>query len=250
MTTPFMKKIYLFLLVIFATSCQVTETLHINKDGSGTIAIDQLRDVHFMEKTTAMQHETLPRNEVFVDSTYVFEDYFKKYDYNFNKFSTTDKKIFQKFANATVRVVKNSYNKEYRTTITQHFTTANQIADLLKIEQYADDIKNNYALAAEEHYYSVNYQFEQLVFKRIVKITNQEILKTEIERIEDIEKKLLKFNPIQSYILKYSFEQQIKTVSNPNAVLGADKKSLVLEFKLSDCLKNPEITNLEVVFED
>jgi hypothetical protein len=245
-----MKKILLILLLIFATSCQVTETIQFNKDGSGTITIDQMRDVHFMEKMSAMNNETLPKSEVFVDSTYVFGDYFKKYEGNFNKFSQADQKLFRKFANATVRKIENSYNKEYRTTITQQFAAANEIADLLKIQEYADDIKNNYSLAAEEHYYTVDYLFDGLVFKRIVKISNQNFLKAEIEKINGYKKKLQKYNPIETFVLKYSFENIIKSVSNPAAVVGVDKKSMVLEFKLSDCLQNPEITNLEIVFEE
>ncbi len=238
------------MFLICATSCQVTETIQFNKDGSGTITIDQMRDVHFMEKMSAMNNETLPKSEVFVDSSYVFGDLIKKYEINFNKFSQADQKLFRKFANATVRKIENSYNKEFRTTITQQFAAANEIADLLKIQEYADDLKNNYSLAAEEHYYTVDYLFEGLVFKRIVKISNQDFLKAEIEKVEGFKKQLQKYNPLQSFVLKYSFDNQIKSVSNPAAVIGVDKKSLVLEFKLSDCLQNPEITNLEVVFED
>jgi hypothetical protein len=245
-----MNKIFLLLLLQFAISCQVTETLHFNKDGSGTIIIDQMRDIHFMEKMSAMKNQASTNTETFIDSTYVFGDYIKKYESNFIKYSPADQKVFKKFANATVRKVENAYNKEYRTTISQQFITAKEIADLSKIQEYADDIKNNYSLAAEEHYYTVDYLFESLVFKRIVKISNQDFLKAEIEKIDGYKKKLQKYNPIETFVLKYSFENIIKSVSNPAAVVGVDKKSMVLEFKLSDCLQNPEITNLEIVFEE
>jgi hypothetical protein len=245
-----MNKIFLLLLLQFAISCQVTETLHFNKDGSGTITIDQMRDIHFMEKMSAMKNQASTNTETFIDSTYVFGDYIKKYESNFIKYSPVDQKVFKKFANATVRKVENAYNKEYRTTISQQFITAKEIADLSKIQEYADDIKNNYSLAAEEHYYTVDYLFEALVFKRIVKISNQDFLKAEIEKIDGYKKKLQKYNPIETFVLKYSFENIIKSVSNPAAVVGVDKKSMVLEFKLSDCLQNPEITNLEIVFEE
>jgi hypothetical protein len=245
-----MNKIFLLLLLQFAISCQVTETLHLNKDGSGTITIDQMRDIHFMEKMSAMKNQASTNTETFIDSTYVFWDYIKKYESNFIKYSPADQKVFKKFANATVRKVENAYNKEYRITISQQFITAKEIADLSKIQEYADDIKNNYSLAAEEHYYKVDYLFESLVFKRIVKISNQDFLKAEIEKIDGYKKQLQKYNPIETFVLKYSFENVIKSVSNPAAVVGVDKKSMVLEFKLSDCLQNPEITNLEIVFEE
>jgi hypothetical protein len=42
---------------------------------------------------------------------------------------------------------------------------------------------------------------------------------------------------------------KIKSVSNPKAQISLDQKSLQIDFKITDCLQNPESTNLEVVFE-
>jgi hypothetical protein len=40
------------------------------------------------------------------------------------------------------------------------------IIDLYKIDDYVDDIRRNYALSAEEHYYKVGYAFEGNHFNR------------------------------------------------------------------------------------
>ena len=67
--------------------------------------------------------------------------------------------------------------------------------------------------------------------------------------------KLESYNPIyqlklvQTYVIKYHFPRKIKSVSNPNALISADHKSLELKFVILDFLKDPVSTNLEVVLE-
>lgn len=177
--------------------------------------------------------------EIFKDTTYLIGDYFNEYAYNFNKYIMEDQKTFQKYATVSVRIKKDSYNKEHKTTVSQKFDKVADIADLYKAEDYADDIKFNYALTAEQHYYSIHYSFENNIFKRVVMITNKEIAKEHSEKIDSQMVVLKKFSPIEIYKLNYTFPKPIKSVSNNNAKISEEKKVLILEFKLSDCVKNP-----------
>ncbi|WP_244199284.1 hypothetical protein [Flavobacterium psychrolimnae] len=241
------NKIYTFLLLgLLATSCQVTETIHLNEDGTGKIEINELRDEHsFMQ----LMGENYSKEEVFRDTTYVFKDFITKHSETFSRLPASEKAIFQKFATVKVHIKKSSFEKEFRTTISQNFNKIEEVADLYKTEEYADDIENNYALVAEEHYYSVNYAFNGSVFKRIVKITDSVELKKQQDKIEGYKTQVSKFKITQPYVLKYHFPRKIKAVSNPKAKISEDKKSLELQFLIADCLVNPESTNLEVVLE-
>jgi hypothetical protein len=245
-----MKPFSLLLLFLLATSCQVSETISINNDGSGSIVFDQLQDENFRQNLNLLRKEPVVDKEVFKDTTYTFGDYLTKYSKTFLVIPVANQKVFQRYAAVKVRTKQSSYDKEFRTTFSQNFANATEICDLYKTEDYTDDIINSYALTAEEHYYSVSYTFENSIFKRIVKIKNQEFLKKEVEKINEYKTHYLKFNPIQSYVLNYNFPRKIKSVSNPKAKISEDKKSLVLDFLIADCLQNPEITNLEVVLED
>ncbi|MFV8364965.1 hypothetical protein [Flavobacterium sp. XS1P27] len=241
-----MKKCALLLLVLFLTSCQITETIHLNEDGTGKIEINELRDEHsFMQ----LMGENYSKEEVFRDTTYVFQDLITKHSETFSRLPAPEKAIFQKFATVKVHIKKSSFEKEFRTTISQNFNRIAEVADLYKTEEYADDIENNYALVVEEHYYSVNYTFDGSVFKRIVKITDAIELKKQQDKIEGYKTQVSKFKITQPYVLKYHFPRKIKSVSNPNAKISEDKKSLELQFLITDCLVNPERTNLEVVLE-
>lgn len=241
-----MKKYALLLLVLFLASCQVTETIHFNQDGTGKIEINELRDEHsYMQ----LMGENYSKEEVFKDTTYVFKDVITKHSETFSRLPEFEKAIFQKFATVKVHSKKSSFEKEFRTTISQSFNKIEQVADLYKTEDYADDIENNYALVAEEHYYSLNYTFEENVFKRIVKVTDGVELKKQQVEIEGLKNRYSKFKIAQGYVLKYHFPRNIKSVSNPKAKISDDKKSLELHFLITDCLMNPESTNLEVILE-
>jgi hypothetical protein len=240
-------KTYFFLLVfVFVASCQVTETLHINPDGSGTIEVAMLR-----EENSYMQlaKEEYSKENTFRDTTYVFGDYFEKYNETFNRNSVEDKNVYIKYKDVNVRILKNSFAKEFRTTLSQTFRNATEIVDLYKAENYADNIKNNYALSAEEHYYKVSYEYDGNRFKRIVKITDSIQLKKEFDNIEKYKTHYKGYKLVQSYELNYHFPRMIQSVSNPLVKISNDRKSLSVQFLLTDCLQNPEITNLEVVLE-
>ncbi len=241
-----MKNVLLFLLFNTLIGCQVTETIDFNEDGSGRIQTDELRD-----ENTYMQiaGDNYAKEEKFVETDYHFEDIIKKYAETFGKLSESEKNTFNRYNDVFVHVKKNSYEKEFRTTIYQDFKKAEDIADLYKTDEYEDDLRNNYALSAEEHYYSIGYFFDNNVFKRKVTITNKNFLKKKSDEIEELKKQFAKIVVNQPYVLKYSFPKPIKSVSDTRAKLSPDKKTMTISFLISDCLQNPEITNLEIVLE-
>lgn len=234
------------LLIIVATSCQITETIDLYPDGSGKIEIESLRDE---QSYMQLAGENYSKEEKFEDMIYVFKDLITKYSETFSKLPVSEKAIFQNYAGVSVHIRKSSYEKEFRTKIKQNFTKLEVLADLYKTQEYADDLKHNYALSAEEHYYTVSYSFDGSLFKRIVRITDGVELKKQQDKISELKTRFSNFKINQMYVLKYHFPRKIKSISNANAKIGEDKKSFNLQLLLSDCLQNPESTSLEVILE-
>jgi hypothetical protein len=241
-----MKHAFLLLLLILLTSCELTETVHINPDNSGTVEFDSHRNENSYMQIAGEEYS---KETVFKDTTYVFQEYIDKYNANFIRYTPEEQALFNTFKNVKVHLKKSAFDKEFRTTISQVFKKLEDIADLSKTENYADDIKYNYALTAEEHYYNIGYTLKGNYFNRIVTITDENILQKEKDKLEEYKKRLASFKLVQSYTLKYHFPRKIKSVSNSNAVISADKKSLELRFFIVDFLQSPESTNLEVVLE-
>jgi hypothetical protein len=240
-------KTYFFLpVLVLAASCQVTETIHLNPDGSGSIEVADLRDENsYMQ----LAKEEYSKENIYRDTTYVFGDYIKKHQETFSRTPVADQKVFLRYSEVKVRRKQSSYEKEFLTTYTQNFQKASDIVDLYKTDHYLDDVKNNYALSAEEHYYKVNYTFEGNHFNRTVKVIDSLMLKKEFDEIEKLKTKYKGYKLLQSYVLNYHFPRKIQSVSNPLAKINEDRKSLSVQFLLTDCLQNPESTNLEVVLE-
>ncbi len=241
-----MKRIFLLLVIHLTASCQVTETLHINTDGTGTIEVSEER-----EENSYMQlaKEEYAKEDFYRDTTYVFKDYFTKYGETFARTSKEDQNVYLKYSDVKVHIKKSSSEKEFRTLISQQFKNATDIVDLYKAEDYADNIKNNYALSAEEHYYKVSYSYVGNRFNRSVKITDSIFLKREFDRLENYKSYYKGLKLVQSYVLDYHFPRKIQSVSNPQAKISENQKSLSIEFLLTDCVQNPTITNLEVILE-
>jgi hypothetical protein len=83
----------------------------------------------------------------------------------------------------------------------------------------------------------------------MVKITDPVELKKQQDKIEELKTRFSNHKLVQAYVLDYHFPRKIKSVSNSNAKISDDRKSLELQFNITDCLLNPESTNLEVILE-
>ncbi|WP_149208322.1 hypothetical protein [Flavobacterium johnsoniae] len=241
-----MKYLSIFLLLVSFTSCQVTETITINPDGSGVVEMKQDREENSYMRLAG---EEYTKENVFKDTTYIFKDYINKYNENFLKYLPEEQQLFQKYANVKVHTKRSSFEKEYRNEFVLHFNTVSEIPDLYKTEDYASDIEHNYALSAENHYFRIGYNFDGKTFSRLVSIINETELEKAKKQSKEFNAKYGALKLVQSYVLNYHFPRNIKSVSNSKAFISADKRSLTLEFLLSDCLQDPEMTNLEVVFE-
>jgi hypothetical protein len=241
-----MKKYFFLLSILLNVSCQVTETLHLNSDGSGIIDVENLRDEHsYMQ----IAKENYSKEDVYRDTTYVFGDYIKKHHETFSRTPVADQKVFFRYSEVKIHKKASSYDKEFRATYTQNFQKASDIVDLSKTDHYLDDIKNNYALSAEEHYYKICYDYTGNRFNRIVTIIDTLEQKKEFDKIERLKTEYKGYKLVQNYVLNYHFPRKIQSVSNSLAKISDDHKSLTLQFLLSDCLQNPLSTNLEVVLE-
>ena len=242
-----MKIYFLLLLLILLTSCHVTETIKINKNGSGTISTDEYRDEEAYKKIAG---ENYGKEEKFQDTTYLFKDFINKHNTTFFGFNDNEKAILLNYKDVVVAINKNINNKIFKTVISQKFNKIEEVPDLYKAEDYAEDLKKNYVLTAEEHYFNVKFTFDGTVFRRIVDITSKENQEKKTLEIEDMMAQFAKIPISQTYVLNYSFPKKIKYVSNNNAVLSDDKMKMKIEFVLSACIINPDITNLEIVLEN
>ncbi|MEO7976730.1 hypothetical protein [Flavobacterium sp.] len=232
-----------FLLLILLSGCQITETLNINQDGTGTIEIYSLRD----ENSFMQMGRNHFASEKFRDTIFIFQDYITKYKDTFVKFSKSDQALFQEHANVKMHIKTDPVQMENFNVVSFDFKKLEEIPDLYLSLGLSNSLKENYPV--QKRFFTIKYNFDGTTFKRNVIITDQEKFDQEKKESEARKVMFSKYKAMQSYTLKYNFPKDIKTVSNEKSLISSDKRTLTLEFQISDYLQNPESTNLEVVLE-
>lgn len=238
-----MKHISAFLLLLLIVSCQVTETIKINPDGSGTIEVYSLRD----ENSVGQLGRPRLGSEKFRDTTFVFQDYIVKYQETFVKFNKSDQALFQDHANVKMHIKVDPVQVENFNIVSLDFKKLEDVPNVYESLSLANSLKENYPIVNQ--FYKIKYAFDGTVFKRNLVITDQEKFDQYKKILEERRKMYAKYKLMQSYTLKYQFPRKIKSVSNQKAIISSDKKTMTLEFQLFDCLENTELTNLEVILE-
>ena len=54
--------------------------------------------------------------------------------------------------------------------------------------------------------------------------------------------------PLGKYIMKYNFPRKVKSVDNSNAIISEDRKSVVIEYSLSEIMASPQGLDISVEF--
>ncbi|UQD54919.1 hypothetical protein [Flavobacterium sp. K5-23] len=225
--------------------CNVTENIFINDNSSGKIEIISQRDEY---RYMQFLKEDYAKEEGFIEEIITIKELIHFYKDTFSRFSKAEQTCLKKHEQIEIYNKENSIDKEYIYKLSQNFNSVNEIVDLKNGYKYINCLKDNRPMNLDKEEKEIKYSFDGIVFNRSFKVLNNiEFIK--YREMYNEKSFLLDFNKGLTYTLNYHFPRKIKSVSNVNAIIGADQKSLKLIFLLTDCLQNPEITNLEVVLE-
>lgn len=242
----FGMKYWIFVVVCLVfDGCMVSEKLEIFDDGSGTIVIDAVRDE---SSYMALNPNSYQNEEVFSDTIFVFKDLISRNKSIFEKLSAKEQIVYSKYVNVTLREKQNSVEKDFRRVYSLNFKAVGDVPDLFKTYEYLDNINNNYALSAERHDNDVSYFYDGKVFRRTAFVTSDEFHKEKLDDVAKYRKRFEGLNIAMGYTLLYSFPKKIKSVSNKDAIIGADGRSLKVVFGILEASENPAITSFEVIF--
>lgn len=233
------------LLAIMVAGCHLKEDIYIDEKGSGHIRAECIRDESAHLQFAA---EDYVQDEEYLDSTFLFKEIIQKEKETFSRFSKGDQDLLEKYGDVKINIKKDSYSKEYRTTVFQSFQKLDDVQDLSNILDYLNDLQYNYPMNPESKRTLLSYSFDGKVFKRNFKILNQASHDEYKETFQSARSMINMYN--FSYTGTYHFPRKIKSFSNPDAVLSADGKMLTLKQSLLDCLEKPERGVLVVELED
>lgn len=244
------KILFLLGVSLMLISCQFTETMVLNEDGSGTISVE----VDLSEMMAFGGMDAIDSSVIKMDTIISVKQFLEENRDSIASLSKKDQIKLKKLENYNIRLKMNSESSEMIYNISTTFKSVNEANDMIQGLDKAGDFipgtnENPEDAKKEEEspdIIGVNYSFINGVFKRDAYIKDKKLHRQEVDSLQQTEAFLQGSN----YTLNYTFPKPIKKVSNTAATLSNNKKTLTLQKAFIDYFKNPDLLDLEVELEN
>ena len=243
----FIKK-YIALVVIGLSlvSCQFTETMVLQEDGSGRMNLS----VDLSEMMAFGGEMTKDSSFVKMDTIYNFKDLMEAKKDSIAQLPKEEQMRLKSMENYKLHLVT---DPETNTMVVDVFTDFKNVAEaneLMKGFEQSQDImpgsnSSESNKESEPEVIGVSYSFSKGKFKRDAFIKDKVAHQKQIDSLKNAEA----FMSGISYKLKYTFPKKIKKTSAEDATFSLDGKTLELERGFVEYLKNPDVLDIEVELE-
>jgi hypothetical protein len=243
-----LKLLALFTIALTLVSCQFTETMIMNEDGSGTMAVE----VNLNEMMAFGGSALTDSMSVKMDTIIAMKQFLEAKKDSISKLSKTEQDKLKKLENFNIHMKMDTESSEMVYDISTNFKDISEANDILNGLEQASNVMpspdSNTEIKKEEdspEVVGVNYTFKKGVFKRDAYIKDKKLHQQQVDSMKQAEA----FMSGSNYTLKYTFPKKIKKTSNPEATFSADGKTVTLQQPFMEYFKNPDVLDLEVVLE-
>jgi hypothetical protein len=242
----------LFLLVVmtfFLVSCQFSETMIINEDGSGrmSIAVD-------MSEMMAMM-PTQDSTEQKMDSVFSFKQVFEEKKDSIAQLPKAEQDKLKLLENYQMQILMDSETEKMVYTIFTDFTSVTEANNLMeglsatgstKMSADGSSSSSSSMGGPTEQATALRFSFENDVFERDGYITDPALFQKQMDSIKQMES----FMDGAMYSVKYTFPKKIKKASMENAEISADGKTITFQQKFITYLKDPDALDIQIELEE
>ena len=241
-----MKKLIILILpLLILTSCQVTEEVYFNKDGSGiyNLKMDMNGMTKMMKRLAendSIKKKKTPKKS---DTIILFADILKMNNDSIVKLPKEEREFLESLKDAKMLIHLDEAKDEMFINYEIPFKNIEELTNIDKKLNKLNAYNKNGAKGMDNEMlpgYQISYKFNKRGFHRVVK------------KIKDVENKQVPqdtkmLNMIQ-YEIVYHFPYKIDEVSYIDALLGADGKSVHIKVPMDSLMKNPKMSDFEVKF--
>ncbi|WP_178985780.1 hypothetical protein [Winogradskyella helgolandensis] len=254
-----MKKVFTLLMcavLLALTSCQFSENIYINEDGSGTVkfSMDASEMMDVLEQLGDNASDEMSKA---VDSTIVFKDFLVEYKDSIANLSLKEQEKIKAMEDYKLHMVMDPDKKKMFFDIETDFDNANELRDMYKAMNNFNSLKGDetasdnlplspFSSMGNEGSTLVSYSYDGKVFKRSAEIIDVE---KHQQSLDSIDKSAMMLGS-SKYRINYHFPKAVKSFSKQGAMYSEDRKTVTYEVAFIDMLKNPELLDIEVVLED
>jgi len=237
----------IFLLVLFFTlvSCQFTETMVINENGSGRMSISMDLSEMMAFSGEMMTDSTITKMDTIIPFKYILEE---KKD-SIAQLSSQEQKRLKNLENYNIHLITDPETNQMVIDMYTDFKNVSEANDLMKAfdesEGFIPGMQDGGSDNSGENNVGVTYSYKKGKFKRDSYIIDPEKYQIQLDSIKEVES----YMNGMTYKLKYTFPRKIKKSSAEDATYSLDGKTLELQRSFIEYLKNPDIMDLEVELE-
>ncbi len=246
-----MLKKLLFLLVFAFTivSCQFTETLTINEDGSGRMSMN----IDMKEMMTMTQSMGIDSTMVKMDSTVTFAAFLEEKKDSIAKLPKADQEKLKKLEDYSIRTVMDPETSDLFIDVFVDFNNIDEANNLMSSLNQASAImpespRGNAEVKSDpsSDVIGVWYDYTGESFKRDAYIKDEVAYQKQKDSLQEAEM----FMSSMNYKLKYTFPKKIKSASIKDANYSLDGKTITIERRFLDYFKDPDVLDLQIEFEE
>lgn len=239
--------VFLLVLVFSLVSCQFTETMVLNEDGSGRMSIQM--DMSEMMAFSGMSEDT---TVVKTDTVISMKRFFEEKKDSIAKLSKSEQAKLKKVENYNVHMTMDSETSELLLDVFVDFTDISEANDLMKgLDQgsaFVPGITTDSEDEGEDspEVVGVAYSYKKGKFKRDAYIIDKEEHRQQVDSMKSAEA----FMSGMKYKLKYTFPRKIKKSSVKDATYSLDGKTIEFERNFIEFMKDPDLLDIEVELEN
>jgi len=233
-------------LIVVAASCNFTEEIHLQEDGSGKLSIS----FDGSEMMDMAGEEFVKSDEEPIDSIISFKDFLEEKKDSIAQLPKEEQEKLKKLEPFNMRMVMDPEKKVMKFNLFSEFKNVNEVNDAFSAFQDASSIGGKAnpqqgQMKPAEQPTKVNYTFKKNKFTRAAKIVDQELFEQQLDSLQGSEM----FLSGSTYTLKYHFPKKIKSTTAEAATFSQDGKTLIYEVNFLDLMKDPSVLDLEVELE-
>jgi antirestriction protein len=244
----FKKLMFVFVTALTTVSCQFTETMILNEDGSGSISISM-----DMKEMMAFGGMTDDSTQVKVDTTISMKDFLVEKQDSISTLSEAEQERLRKIENFSFRTFMDPDTNEMYFDVYTHFSNVEEANELMNAFEGSGDFMQGLGsdTTVENDPNSggamaVKFEFKNGKFKRDAYIKDKAKHKVQMDSLNDAES----FMSSMTYKLKYTFPRKIVKSSVEEAKFSMDGKTIEIQRTFLEYLKDPDVLDLEVELEN
>jgi hypothetical protein len=243
----FLKGLFIFLLTISLISCQFTETIVFNEDGSGKMSIEM-----DMGEMIAFGADSTDSIAIKKDTLIFIKDILEEKKDSISKLPEAEQRKLRRMENYEMRMKMDSEKNELLFNLGVSFKSIEKANGLLEgfgdsmslMPNTGEDLKFD-ADQGNSDAIAVDYSFKKGKFKREAYIKDEQMHKMQVDSLKGSESWLQNMK----YTLKYTFPKKIVKSSIDDATYSLDVKTIEVTRSFVAYIKDPNVLDLEIELE-